>query len=429
MIYQVDELDVELIKNLEKLKKKKGTKNKINYANIITAFDIETTNIDSIRNSVMYVWQFQLGKDITIIGRKWDEFKKLYEIINENLNDELVMVCYIHHLSFEFQFLKSVIPIDSVRAMDNRKVLSFRSGKLEFRCSYLHSNMSLDKFLEKMGVKHLKVKGFDYDKKRYYWTRLTDDEMKYIINDVLGLVEAIELEMERDGDDLYSIPKTSTGYIRRRSKKALEGYGKYIKPMMPNLKTIENLQLAFRGGNTHTNRFYAEKIVDSKLIGYDIRSKDVSSAYIYHLLKQRYPKEFVETPIKYFEDALKMNRACLFVIDMFDVRLENEWWGIPYIAKDKCIMIDGEVMDNGRVISCKHCRMVITELDFSIIRSEYIFEYEIHDLMTAKTGLLPYDFRKMIMEMYKEKTMLKGGGDEYAYGKFKNMLNSTYGMT
>ena len=428
MIIKVDDLDVNVIRNIEKLKKKKGTKKKINYADIITAFDIETTNIDSIRNSVMYVWQFQLGKDITIIGRKWEDFQKLYSIINDNLNDELVMVCYIHNLSFEFQFLKSVIPVDSVRAMDNRKVLSFMSGKLEFRCSYLHSNMSLDKYLEKMGVQHKKVHGFDYSKKRYYWTKLSDDEMEYIVNDVLGLVEGLEIEMKKDSDDLYSIPKTSTGYIRRKSKKALEGYGKYIKPMIPNLKTIEKLQLAFRGGNTHTNRFFAEKIVDSKIIGYPMRSKDVSSAYIYHLLQKRYPKEFVETPIRYFEDALRIGRACLFTIDMFNVRLADKWWGIPYIAKDKCIVIDGEEMDNGRVLSCNHCRMVITEQDFSIIKSEYLFDYEISDLMTAKKGLLPYDLRKMILEMYKEKTLLKGG-DDYLYGKYKNMLNSTYGMT
>ena len=63
----------------------------------------------------------------------------------------------------------------------------------EFRCSYLHSNMSLEVFLEKMGVEDLKQSGeeFDYSKIRYPWTPLSDQEMKYIVNDVKGLVEAL----------------------------------------------------------------------------------------------------------------------------------------------------------------------------------------------------------------------------------------------
>ena len=47
---------------------------KRHYVGITTAFDIETTLIDDIQQSVMYIWQWQFGEDYTVIGRTWDEF-------------------------------------------------------------------------------------------------------------------------------------------------------------------------------------------------------------------------------------------------------------------------------------------------------------------------------------------------------------------
>ena len=312
--------------------------------------------------------------------------------------------------------------------MDDRKILYFRSGKLEFRCTYIHSNMSLDKYLQHLDVKSKKVKGFDYTKKRYFFSELSKDELHYCVNDVRGLVQAYTKEMELDGDDLYSIPYTSTGYARREAKKTLYGYQKYIKPMLPDLEVFNALRLAYRGGNTHAHRYNANKII-SATDQTPLCSWDISSSYPAAMLTGLFPKKFTRKAPSCFENEYHDDKACLMKIRLTDLRLRNPDYGIPYIPKAKCTYIGkGAVFDNGRVLSLRNdfLELYITEIDFEIISWEYDFEYQIIELWTASKAPLPDKFKALIMEMYEKKTELKGG-DEYMYGKYKNLINSLYG--
>ena len=202
MIKKWDAYDFRCIKRIPFLSKRGGRhRNKVYYIDTVSAFDIETTNIDKYRQAVMYIWQWQIN-NTTVYGRTWEEFRTFYDKLQESIKDDCLMVVYVHNLSFEFQFLKDIIPVDSVFAMDARKILKFVSGKLEFRCSYLQSNMSLAQFLKQMKVKDQKVKGYDYNKKRYSWTPLTDDELHYCVNDVKGLRQAMIRRMEMHGDSI-----------------------------------------------------------------------------------------------------------------------------------------------------------------------------------------------------------------------------------
>lgn len=404
------------------------TKNrkKINYASTVCAFDIETTNIDKYEQSVMYIWQFQIGERWTVYGRTWDEFRQFIQRLQEALPDSCYLVIYVHNLSFEFQFLKSIIPIDDVFAMDDRRILRVRSGALEFRCSYIHSNMSLDRFLRAMDVPDKKVKGFDYKKKRYSWTKLSKAELHYCINDVRGLVQAINIEMQKDGDNLYTIPLTSTGYSRRLAKAALGPYRQWIKKMLPDLPCFQALRRAFRGGDTHANRYNANIIIDSIITS--IGSWDISSSYPAVMLTELFPRELVETDPALFDSKYKHGKACLIHIYMENVRLQDERFGCPYIPKAKCEHLVGATFDNGRVLSADHLDMFITEIDFEILAHEYDFEYQILELWTGTKSPLPELFRNLLLNTYIEKTQLKGV-DDYMYSKKKNLFNSYYGMT
>lgn len=109
--------------------------------------------------------------------------------------DGVYLCVFVHNLAYEFQFMRSQIPIDdgSVFAIDIRKPLRFTCFEhFEFRCSYLHSNMSLKEYMRKMKVsdENQKLSGdeFNYDKVRYPWTPLTERELLYCVNDVRGLV-------------------------------------------------------------------------------------------------------------------------------------------------------------------------------------------------------------------------------------------------
>lgn len=428
-VIYADRLDYSLIAALKRQPKgKKAKKPGVNYADIITAFDIETTTIDRIKQAVMYIWQFQLGPEITIIGRTWEEFRRFYDRTAEALPKGLRIVVWVHNLSFDGSFLRSIIPFDEILALDDRKYLKIVSGPFEFRCSYLHSNMSLAKFLQAQGVPDQKITGFDYRKKRWPWTRLTEQEILYCINDVRGLVEAIAHEMQHDGDNLYSIPATSTGYVRREAKRTLGRMKKFIRPMLPDLEVFRYLRAAFRGGNTHANRWNSNRLIKAnKEAGFSIHSWDISSSYPSSLLTEKFPGEFFEKDPSKFELCLKHGKACLMRVSLFDVRLKDPLWGCPYLSEAKCQHIVNGEYDNGRILSADSLTCVITEIDFSIIESEYEFTYTIDRLFVARKQMLPQTFRDWLLDLYRKKTLLKGE-DPYLYQKTKNKFNSAYGM-
>ena len=152
----------------------------ITYVKEICSFDIETTTLKSINQSFMYIWQFAI-EDQVYMGRTWQEFKKFLSLLKIVTGGNRIL-CFIHNASYEFQFLSGIFTFDhdSVFCVESRKILYFvLDGWLEFRCSYLLSNMGLDEMTNKYDVVHKKRSGeeFNYDIIRYPWTALSDEEL------------------------------------------------------------------------------------------------------------------------------------------------------------------------------------------------------------------------------------------------------------
>lgn len=436
----VDPYHFPLLK-LQKLKyvkrPKRTPKDKPNIINIITAFDIETTRIPEINQSVMYTWQWHFHKPINVcvVGRTWMDFMAFTEMLQHFLPEGQLIV-YDHNLSYEFQFLRAFYDFqnDEVFAVQSRKVLycTMYNNRFMFRDSMLQTNMSLKQFLKKMHVQHQKVSGidFNYDKSRYAWTELNDLEMKYITNDVIGLCEAIETEMESDGDNLYTIPLTSTGYVRRDAKKALFMDAKFgnIPDMLPDWKTYTLLREAFRGGDCHCNRYIAGDIL------YHVHSYDRSSSYPDVLCNCDFPMAAFkdvgsvdqDQVAKMVNDHIPFVCRCHFV----NIRLRNKYYPLPYLPVSKCTHVQKPKIDNGCILSADALQTTITDIDFQIILEVYDFDdLYIPVCMTSKYRPLPYKFIQVITDYYKLKTKLKGdpSADIY-YTKLKNKLNALYGM-
>ena len=440
-IYLQHELDIEkIIKETPRIQKKRGNQgrnNKPTLLNIICCFDIETTYLPDIEQSFMYIWQFQLGPDYTIIGRTWDDFMQLIQRIRSSIKATERVICYVHNLSFEFQFLRGIYPFDTdeVFCMNRRKIVRCEMyHAIEFRCSYIHSNMSLDQFTKKMNCQTRKLTGtFDYSKIRYPWTELTDDELAYCINDVISLREAIQNEMEVDGDNLETIPLTSTGYVRRKCKTAMRSrpaFYSYITDQLPDYDLYVVLREAFRGGNTHANRFIVGDILEN------VHSVDRSSSYPDVLVNHKYPvRYFVHRGPCSMERFLKNKdvhkRACLIRIAVFNVKLRNYYEPVPYLAKDKCRTIIKGLFDNGRILCAQYLETTLTDVDFNIFNKMYEYENPcIYDSYFSTYGDLPVQFTDVIKDMYRGKTALKGDKEKsILYEKTKAMINSLYGMT
>lgn len=397
--------------------------------NKICAFDIETTNVDEIEHSFIYHWQFQWGFDFTIIGRTVQELEFFFDDLNDYLcHIGLTLPIFVHNLSFEFQFLSGIMDFqrENVICMDSRKVLQASHGGLEFRCSYLQTGMSLEKLTREYNVKHGKLSGENYNYSKYRSSSyiMGPLELEYALNDVRGLVEAMYYRMKATDDDLYSLPHTKTGYVRR---KALEKLGGYIRSnkRKQDYEIYTYLRRAFRGGNCHANRYYTGMILEN------VKSYDRVSSYPEVMVNKEYPNcEWSEEPPYSFDVFLENGYAMLFEIRMDDVRLKDDFWPIPYISLSKCTEVGTDViLDNGRILECRHLKTVLTDVDYRIICDEYEFTPTITRLWVCNYEKLPPPLISLVLELFENKTRLKGvEGREDDYRMNKEDLNSTYGM-
>ena len=431
----------EYFKNVPLLKNRKGNPGgkRRKYIGITTAFDIETSLLPDIRQSFMYIWQWQFSTDYTVIGRTWEEFIDLRARIKAALPDGRWLVIFVHNLSFEFQFLKDTYPFDvsEVFAIDSRKILKCDMMEcFEFRCSYRLTNMSLSEFTKKMKVKHQKLSGeeFDYTEQRFPWTKLSKKQIEYCVNDVLGLVEAINALLARDGDTLQTMPMTSTGYVRRNAKRAMKNgiHHNFIYSILPDYEIYCALREAFRGGNTHANRYFAGDIVQN------VHSADRSSSYPAVICNCEFPMtEFIpiapsDLNMDYMIRCMTIrHKALLLRIGIKNLQLRNKFWGCPYLSTDKCRNIHNAIdtEDNGRILEAEYLETTVTDIDLKIIMDEYEGEIIFLQAWYSSYKKLPQPLINEVIKYYKDKTELKGvKGQEMQYDKSKALLNSLYGM-
>lgn len=408
------------------------------YINAITAFDIETSRItvDNDDQSIMYVWQWAIENDV-IMGRTWEQFSDFVRRVNEVCNiNNCHLVVYVHNLSYEFSYLKGVYKFseDDVFIVDKRRPLKCNMMNIEFRCSFIHSGLSLKTWLNEVKAPHRKLSGkqYNYNITRYPWTPLTYREIKYCINDVRGVVDAIHIEMNRDGDNIASIPLTKTGYVRRVIKKAIKNNIDYsiMRDIQPDYDIYIALREAFRGGDTHASRFYSGRILEN------VKHVDRSSSYPDVMCNCEFPmSKFKKVDNPTIEDVIacmKHRKAVLMRLRLLNVELKSLWrFGCPYIAYDRCRYVSQDyTIDNGRILTASYLEITITDIDFNIILDQYNAEIQVLDMWSSRYAMLPDSVRNEIKQLYTTKTSLKGvKGQELIYALSKSMINACYGMT
>ena len=76
MIYDIESFPYDEFKKIPVQKRRRGnqgTRSRIKYLDVISAFDIETTNDSESEQAFMYIWQMQIGS-WTITGRYWKDW-------------------------------------------------------------------------------------------------------------------------------------------------------------------------------------------------------------------------------------------------------------------------------------------------------------------------------------------------------------------
>lgn len=418
------------------------------YIEHLMTFDIETSTIEKTDGSFegyMYHWQVCID-GFVCFGRTWKEFLTFLRKMNralKNYNEQHKLICYIHNFSYEFQFLYSWIKLTNVFAIDKRKPLKAISKdfNIEFRCSYLLSNMNLKKFIENTPNAHYFKGSGDLDYKKVFTPKsiLTMSELGYCYNDVMGLYEAIIYLLRED--TLTTIPLTSTGYVRRECRNNMRKNKKNRKQFL-DLKLDDKLyQLckdSFRGGNTASNRY------KTNFINYDVSSYDMSSAYPYAMISGLYPitpfQEETITSLDMLDDY--NNCYCTLAYYSFENVKLKKGIPFPYIPYSKCIEFIAPSYDtqfkgkeycyNGRVLEADFIKIAMTNYDYQIFIHQYDYDEEnvrVEDFYYSHKGFLPKELINTVLEFFTLKSQLKGiDGKEYEYMKSKNKLNSLYGM-
>ena len=413
---------------------KKGKKQML--SNVASVFDIEATSFytDNEKQCCMYAWGFGLnGKCIR--GRTWNEF---IDVINKlsyyyELSNDRRLVIYIHNLSYEFQWFKKYFEWEKVFSLDSRKpVYAITKNGIEFRCSYILSGYSLEKLGENLTKYKVekKVGDLDYSLIRHSNTPLTDKEWGYVLNDCLVVMSHIQEEIERLGD-ITKIPLTKTGYVRELCReKCLKGdnrfeYSKLMRTLTISVDNYHQLKRAYTGGFTHANANFVDTVI------HNVHSFDFSSSYPAVMLSEKYPmsKPF-KVAIKTEEDFRDYINGfcCMFDCTFYNIRSKVSFEN--YISKSRCVEAEHYVVNNGRIIEASMIKITLTEQDFFIIAEMYDWDYiEVSNFNCFYKDYLPKDFILTILELYKDKTELKGvSGKEVEYMVSKNMINSCYGM-
>ena len=413
------------------------------YCNDILTFDIECTsawihegkiiqyekgysneywnNLQPV--ALCYLWQFSINGEV-YYGRELESF---WQVLGD-LPGNVKFIIWVHNLSYEFQFLCNILTWDKVFARTPHKPMKcscIEYPQVEFRCSYTLTRLSLASWGKQIGVKKA-VGDLDYDQIRTPLTPLSEAELHYGEMDCLVLEAGIK-EYLKKYKTLRNIPLTQTGTVRRVVKELLtsdKDYVRKIKKLVPKSpKEYKRLQRIFAGGYTHANQMYSGKVIDEYIEHYDF-----ASSYPTVMIAEKYPmSRWYYNGINKIPDESEFeNTAFIFCLEFQNIRSISF---NTYIQTSKCTGT-GFRFDNGRLLEADTMEITVTEQDWLTIKHNYEWDHmNVRKVYRADKDYLPRPFLQYILELYGNKTSLKGvPGQEDLYLQSKQYINSLFGM-
>lgn len=418
---------------------------KVAYSDDILTFDIEVTSawINEHGNiiryhtgrsseywqslqplALCYIWQFSFN-DHVYYGRELTDFLDVLRDLPKNIN----FIIWVHNLSYEFHFLQNILTCDTVFARSAHKPIKCIWKKfphIEFRCSYMLTRLSLADWGQQIGLPKM-VGDLNYERIRTPKTVLSEKELHYCERDC-EVVYAGIMDYLKRYRHLEDIPLTQTGTVRRVVKERLiisdNFYRRFIKKLCPkNAHEYKILQRIFAGGYTHANRMYAGDVIREHIEHYDF-----ASSYPTVMICEKYPMSpWVYTAKHEIPDENTFEDTA-YIMHVKITGLLCQTFN-TYLQASKCDAKKAQY-DNGRVISADEVETWITEQDYMTLKESYTWDsFEVLHLYKSRKQYLPRDFILYILELYENKTKLKGLPDyEDLYLQSKQYINALFGM-
>lgn len=370
-------------------------------------------------NDGLYIW-YSMVEDQCYYGTTW---KELVSFTSALVSFTVKPIIYTHELGKKFELMKyyfSVNGIPFVKSNNNCKVkemLNFKTKEgIEFRDA---RPIIGENIIEQDEVDSI----LDYK-------RLSEYEDK-----VRALAKVVQFEASEAKDRLVkNIPVTATSKVRKKLHNCFFPLGsenswtrwehdQSIRKISLDREEYLQCKRGYRGGFVEGNYFSLGKKIKN------VDSYDLTSAYISVMLSKKFPMNKAKF-IKEVNDTTQFMRYLETYCCLFDVT----FWGLEALT-DGVYYIDGKEIENGNKIdgklaSAKEVSMSLTDIDFRIIAKTYKWDkIKVSNLRVYKADYLPKELIKGVLELYQEKTKLKGiKGKEDEYQARKRELNAVYGM-
>ena len=424
------------------------------YNDVIFTADTETSKTlpDRFDNKGQYIpsenivvaWtvscRCEHGNICTVYGSRPSEFCIFLASLQDALPGDKTYI-FFHNLAYDWTFLELFMfsyfgfPDHQLNTKPHYPISIEFSNGITLRDSYIIAQKSLGRWADELEVEHRKAVGkWDYERFRDQSGAFTDDELQYIEQDTLALVECLDKLRATLHKHVYSIPMTCTSILREETRKIgrkNRARDRFLR-MAPSYELYaEKLLPGYHGGYTHNNRHAAGWIWpdnDDLPTCYDF-----ASSYPFRILVDDFPRErFRHIPENIsMHEILKNAENTAFIFNFYaeGVTLRDPDEPMPYLQFSKCIKSFNAITDNGRILEAEAVDIVLTEVDLEIIARQYKFRKQTcYDVYAAAKGPLPKWFRDFTYKCFQDKTMLKGG-DPVDYALAKARLNSLYGMT
>lgn len=419
---------------------------RIYYKDSIITFDTETTSLVEYKEvnhrdgtttqevDHKYAWMYMsaIYKDGMIFyQRTWEEVINVFDSLSKMCRPNERYICWVHNLSFEFQFMKDWMPLREVFCRKAHNVLRCVYKNIEFRCSLALSNCKLERLAknEHLGVEKL-VGDLDYSLIRTNVTPITDKEYRYLENDVVIVAKYIEKKVKEYGS-LDNIPMTATGEVRALFRRELGENLKKIHSLV-ELYSAQTLELqnllieAYAGAYTHAN-YQCIGLVLEKL-----RCKDIASSYPFQMVSKKYPTIWFKikgTPSikEIFTDHNPEEYAIVCRATFKNVQSKHVH---SILSQHKCSQLDENcIIDNGRVAFASYLKIACNEIDLKNILDFYDFDdVVLEDVHVSKKEYLPKELVAIVLKLFKQKTELKDVESEIEnYMRSKARINGVYG--
>ena len=411
-----------------------------NYWDLKCGFDIETTTY--IDRAYMYIWQIGINNK-AFYGNTWEEFNDCLNIINcyiDYLNRQKAKekhkkefkaqaICFIHNITFEWQFVRKEIPVTDVFLKSLREPLYFESDNIKFLDSFQITHMSLAKLAKRYCTTQKMVGDIDYTILRNATDgkNLSDKEKKYCENDVLILCEFAEYYFNKyisNNELIY----TETSIVRHTLKKAFKEQKQLTKQdifeMYPKSfnEYLMYMEYLFAGGWVKSSVDAFGKILSN------IKCKDITSSYPAQIAHRYYPVskfKSIKIDSKQMFNNMLNRYCCILDVTLFNVKKTTIH---TIISTSKIVNTDtGRILvDNGRIAEVEKVRLLMTELDWDIFNKFYDydkFKIIINSFKIAVRGKLPSYVVSTMLDAYERKEELKLQDKDYFNEKcFVNMF-------